>query len=328
MAYAEKLGWLTTNPFRFLKAGDSTNEERLEYVPPETVLKVIDESPLRWGLIIALGRFIGVRGSSELYRMEWEDVHWSSEGEAGWIAIRTKKNERHGRKYRQVPMAPIVEELLSRWFFQAAEGEARIFPGMKSQQNFAVMVEKLAKRAGVTGWQVPWYNLRKSFCSDLLEEVKDISYYERITDHTYAIARKHYQIMHKGRELRGAATMEGIFRKWEPVEHGLAHELNAEKCVTPRKLQAETSVELAHGFKPDLKAENLIPPGKLQAETPIEREHGLAHVTVKNRYMSGLAGSGRITRQETLDTVKYRLLQEKEAHLRLDAKGPISPGGI
>lgn len=184
-------------------------------MPPEVVLKVIDESPLYWGLIIALGRFVGVRGSSELYRMEWGDVHWSSEGEAGWIAIRTKKNERHGRLFRQVPMAGVVEELLSRWYFQAAEGEAMVFPGMKSRQNFATMVEKLAMRAGVQVWQVPWYNLRKSFCSDLLENVMDISYYEEVTDHTYTIARKHYQIMHHGRALRGAVSMARVFDRWE-----------------------------------------------------------------------------------------------------------------
>ncbi len=45
--YAEKIGWLGQNPFRFLKSGDSMNPEKLEYVPTETVMKVVACVPLR-----------------------------------------------------------------------------------------------------------------------------------------------------------------------------------------------------------------------------------------------------------------------------------------
>ena len=58
-------------------------------------------------------------------------------------------------------------------------------------------------RKCVPVWKNPWYNLRKSFYTDLLPVVKDIMTYEQITDHSYTIAAKHYQIMTKGRLASG-----------------------------------------------------------------------------------------------------------------------------
>ena len=211
--YAEKLGWLAVNPFRFLKSGDSTNPGKLEYVDLERFGRMLEVSPLYWRLVLMFGRFCGVRGSSELYRMEWEDIHLSSVEERGWVAIRACKNARHGRTFRVVPLPAVMEPVLVEWMEQAAEGETLVFPGMKKKQNFSVMTEKLARRAGVAPWLNPWYNLRKSFCTDLIQVVKDIPTYEQITDHGYAISVKHYQIMTGGRLARGmeAVAESGIF---------------------------------------------------------------------------------------------------------------------
>ena len=201
--YAEKIGWIDRNPFRFLKSGDSTNPEKLEYVPKESLLKVVETSPLRWRVILLFGRFCGLRGSSELYKMEWSDIHLSTAEEKGWVAVRAEKNKRHGRSYRVVPLPTVLETHLVEWMEQASEGEKLIFPGMKKHQNFSVMTGKLAVKAGLSCWKNPWYNLRKSFCTDLLPVVKDITTYEQTTDHSYTIAAKHYQIMTGGRLATG-----------------------------------------------------------------------------------------------------------------------------
>ena len=201
--YAEKIGWIDRNPFRFLKSGDSTNPDKLEYVPREKLLKVVETAPLYWRMIMLFGRFCGVRGPSELYRMEWGDIHLSTAEENGWIAVRTKKNERHGRTFRVVPLPSVLEKHLIRWAEQAREGEKLLFPGMEKDTNFPVMVEKLIVKAGLPVWKNPWYNLRKSFCSDLLPVVKDITTCEQITDHSYTVAAKHYQIMTGGRLATG-----------------------------------------------------------------------------------------------------------------------------
>ena len=212
--YAEKLGWLLVNPFRFLKSGDTTNPGKLEYVDLERFGRVLREAPLYWQLVLMFGRYCGVRGSSELYRMEWEDIHLSSAEEGGWVSIRACKNARHGRAARVVPLPPVMEPVLVEWMEQAKVGETLVFPGMKKKQNFSVMTEKLALRAGVVIWLNPWYNLRKSYCTDLIQLVKDIPTYEQITDHSYAISVKHYQIMHKGRLAKG---MEAVWDVWKQL---------------------------------------------------------------------------------------------------------------
>ena len=201
--YAEKIGWIGKNPFRFLKGGDSTNPEKLEYVSAESLIKVVESAPLRWRVILLFGRFCGLRGSSELYKMEWGDIHLSTAEEKGWIAVRAEKNKRHRRSYRVVPLPAVLESYLVQWMEQAAEGEKMVFPKMKKHTNFSVETGKLIAKAGLPVWKNPWYNLRKSFCTDLLPVVKDITTYEQITDHSYTIAAKHYQIMTKGRLASG-----------------------------------------------------------------------------------------------------------------------------
>ncbi|MDO4576270.1 MAG: phage integrase SAM-like domain-containing protein [Planctomycetia bacterium] len=111
--YAEKMEWMGKNLFEILKGGESVNPDKMEYVPIEKVLRVMEYSPLKWRVLIALVRFCGIRGASETYRMEWSDIHWSSPAEPGWISIRAGKNKRHGRRFRMVPLSPIVEQVLS-----------------------------------------------------------------------------------------------------------------------------------------------------------------------------------------------------------------------
>ena len=153
--YAETMGWILKSPFQILKSGDTSNPDKLEYVPVEKVLQVMEYCPLKWRIIVALGRFCGLRGASEVHSLEWENVHWSSREEAGWIGIKAGKNRCHGRRFRMVPLPPVVEQVLSEWFHQAQEGEPFLFPGMNSTQNFSVMTEKLTIRALGSCWLKP-----------------------------------------------------------------------------------------------------------------------------------------------------------------------------
>ena len=102
---------------------------------------------------------------------------------------------------------------------------------MKKQTNFSTMTQKQISAAGVLLWPNPWYNLRKSFCCDLMETGIDPAVYEAITDHSYAIAMKHYQIPHTKRLQTG---YEKVFESWglksrcenlpETVENPSKHE--------------------------------------------------------------------------------------------------------
>ena len=108
-------------------------------------------------------------------------------------------------------MHPVVERELSTLFEQSPEDEPRVFPGMEKKTNFSTMTKKCIISAGIPLWQEPWYNMRKSFCCDLMESGIDPVVYEQITDHSYPVAMKHYQIPHTKRLQRGH---EKIFEAW------------------------------------------------------------------------------------------------------------------
>lgn len=211
--YATQIDWLAKNPFTYIKGGESVNPARWMYVARETVAAVIDATHLPvWRTIIALGRFAGVRGSSELYGLLWEHIQWSSENEPDSLLIKAEKNKRHGRQFRTVPMHPIVERELSTLFHLTKEGETHVFPGMAKKTNLSTMTQKLVSAAGVPVWPNVWYNLRKSFCTDLMETGIDPTAYEAITDHSYAVAMKHYQIPHTKRLQKG---YEKVLESWK-----------------------------------------------------------------------------------------------------------------
>lgn len=202
--YAKRIGWLPENPFDDIKGGDSVNHEKWHYVDRDTIMQVLDACCLpKWRAIIALGRFAGLRGSSETYGLRWEDVQWSSDGQPGELLIRAEKNKRHGKIARTVPMCEAVERELRTLFDLAKEGETHVFPKMEKRTNFGTMMERAVKQAFVPVWPSLWYNLRKSFCCDLMEAGIDPVVYEAITDHSYAVAMKHYQMPHTARLQKG-----------------------------------------------------------------------------------------------------------------------------
>lgn len=208
--YAVMLGWIPQSPFQFQKGGADDNPDTLVYIPVEDVLKMLEGAPPRWAAILVLGRFCGVRGSSEMFNMRWENVHWSSPGEPGSLLIRSFKNKRHGRRYRLVPLPPIAEKYLSIWWGNLPENQPYIFPGMKSHTTLTE-IGKLFLKVGLVPPVKPWYNMRKSCCSDWLEGNTDIFAYEKMSDHGINVARNHYQIMHKGRKLRNLRAAGSVF---------------------------------------------------------------------------------------------------------------------
>jgi len=212
--YAVRIGWLSNSPFDEIKGGDSSNPEMLAYIPAKEVLKVMEGLDLERQLIIALGRFCGLRGPSEMCQMVWEDIHYKTADEPGWLFIPAKKNKRHGRFGRRVPLPDIVAILFKE--LQASSQSKKVFKEMTDAQNFSVFMHRYFDENGFSAYPRPWYNLRKSYCSDLLEEVQDIPVYEHIADHSYKVAVKHYQILHKGRMLRSIKKID-CFKGLEKV---------------------------------------------------------------------------------------------------------------
>lgn len=237
-SHAIRMGWITRNPFSQVKAGISANPDKLAYIPAEEVLTMMaGESPY-WRLILGLGRFCGLRGASEMYLMGWDDVHFKTDKEPGWLFVKAVKNKRHGRVGRRVPLPDIMEVLFTE-YRKSVKPAKKVFPNMSKGTNLSIMTRNFLNRAGLPDYPNPWYNLRKSFCSDLLEQIKDISVYEYITDHSYKVAATHYQIVHKGRMLR---SLENI-NCFDGLKNGLKNGLvPCQNLALKESLQSTTDL--------------------------------------------------------------------------------------
>ena len=205
--YAVRIGWIARNPFEEVKGGESANPDKLAYISASEVMTMLDGNTPYWRLILALGRFCGLRGPSEMYDLRWDDVHFHTDKEPGWLFIAAKKNKCHGRFGRRIPLPEIVETLFQE-YRETEPFSNKVFPRMRPDQNFSVMMARFLDENGLPAYPNPWYNLRKSFCSDLLEQVQDIPVYEHIADHNYKVAVKHYQILHKGRMLNAIKKID------------------------------------------------------------------------------------------------------------------------
>lgn len=205
-SYGIRIGMLTRSPMEFLQGGESVNEDRWEYVSVERVMKVIEnvKNPQNKA-IISLIRFCGLRGASELFDLTWNDIRWTNNNDPCRILVHGKKNQRHQKGIRWVqPIHPVVETSLTDLRHAAKKGEPRVFPTMTSNSAPGVLVEReILRTPGVIPWKVPLYNLRKSFCTDMIGLCPDPKFYEYTCDHSYTVAMKHYQILHPDRLEKG-----------------------------------------------------------------------------------------------------------------------------
>lgn len=56
---------------------------------------------------------------------------------------------------------------------------------------------------GLDPWPEPWYNNRRSFCSDIMEAGVDPKIYEAVCGHSFQMGMSHYQILHPDRQSKG-----------------------------------------------------------------------------------------------------------------------------
>jgi integrase len=157
---------IPVNPFADLPCGPQANDERIVYVPPETIETVIDACPdSDWRLIFALPRYGGVRFPSEVEDLKWSDVDW----ENSRFTVHEKKVEHHpGRGRREVPIFTELRPHLERAYRERATGAVYVVPRARGGHNLGTQAKRLVKKAGVEVWEKLFVNLRGS-CSDDLE---------------------------------------------------------------------------------------------------------------------------------------------------------------
>jgi len=157
---------IAANPFADVPCGPQANDERIVFVPAETIERVIAICPDEdWKLIYALPRFGGVRFPSEVEDLKWSDVDW----ENNRFTVHEKKLEHHpGRGRRVVPIFEALRPHLERAYRERAPGAVYVVPRARHGSNLATHAKRLVKKAGVEPWPKLFTNLRGS-CSDDLE---------------------------------------------------------------------------------------------------------------------------------------------------------------
>lgn len=188
---AVRLEWIEKNPFVFIHGGNLANPEKWLYIPKAVVLEVMASVPnLELRAKIALCRFAGARGESEFRPLEWNSnwIIWSADGKQGTIRLHRTKTEDSGFSDTIIPMVPELEAALRDLFDAAAPGSVKMFT---SRSNPGKVIKDKFLENGID-IRTP-YNLRRSYCRDLMEAGIDPKSYEYFCGHSLRIALKHYQ---------------------------------------------------------------------------------------------------------------------------------------
>jgi integrase len=187
---AVKWGMVSTNPFEDLPAGSQQNPDRSFYVSQQVVGAVLERCPgVFWRLVIALGRFAGLRIPSEVAALSWDDVAWDT----GRLTVRSPKTARHeGHAVRVVPICPQLRAILAEAYEQAADGEKLILPRtLTGASNLRTTFTKIITRAGFEPWPRLFQNLRASCATDWVERYPN-HVVAKWLGHSPLIAATHY----------------------------------------------------------------------------------------------------------------------------------------
>ena len=189
---ARRLRWISgDNPFDAVKGGNISNPDRWLYIPKEIVLDVMSRTPnLEIRALIALCRFAGARGKSEFNLLTWSPdwIQWSADDKQGTVRLHRTKTEGSGFKDTIIPMVPELEAALRDLFDAAATGSVRVFT---PRSNPGKVIKDQFTQNGID--IITPYNLRKSYCRDLMEQGLDPKEYEYYSGHSLAVGLKYYQ---------------------------------------------------------------------------------------------------------------------------------------
>ena len=198
-AVAQQRGLVNQNPFEHVRQRPGDAAERRAYVPVADVLRLMDYCPNdTWRVLLALGRFGGLRIPSEAFSLKWVDVDW----EHNRLLVPSPKTEHlPGRGYRVMPLFPLLRQYLDAAWAKAPEGAVYVIPeqyrrraqgpGGWRNANLRTTLEKIVRRAGLTPWPRLWHSLRASCESDLAASFP-LAAVAKWLGNTPAIALQHY----------------------------------------------------------------------------------------------------------------------------------------
>jgi integrase len=164
------------------------NEERRFYVSREAIERVMDKAPNdEWKLLIALGRYGGLRIPSEVVGLKISDIDL----ERSRITIASPKTEKQGKAKRVIPLWPELRPLIETVLKKAAPDQVRLLPFILPGYNPHTQFVRLIERAGLKPWPKVWQNLRSTRETELLKDFP-IHVVCGWIGNTERIARRHY----------------------------------------------------------------------------------------------------------------------------------------
>ncbi len=196
--------WIEENPFGQRPQKTPRDTSRDVYVSGKTIEKLIAGSgDPEFRLLLAMARYFGLRGISEIHALEWSWVDWA----ANTISILAPKTEHHdGQGWRQVPIFPEVAPHLDAAWEAAHKGQKLIFPNQQST-NAAITgkIHRLCHRLGIPTWPRMFVNLRASCERDLLRQhpIDDVTAW---LGHSAATALTHYSRVVKDQSTASVAS--------------------------------------------------------------------------------------------------------------------------
>jgi|LauGreDrversion4_2_1035121.scaffolds.fasta_scaffold479619_1 integrase len=239
-AHALEHGLVSKNPFinSMIKRSVASNPNNHVYVDPDMVRDIISACPDEEdALMFALGRFAGLRLSSEIKELCWSDVDL----DAGVMRIRAPKLRNHPTSIRDVPIMPEVEAALLR-----AKGTATseyVMPRLRKHRNLGTRVVRLLESLGIPKWKKPVQNLRASAETDWMNRygIEDATAW---CGNSQRVAIAHYHRIRKGScaseaalEARRQAKTGAAIGATEPVP-SVTH-----STVVTRRRQSASNAE-------------------------------------------------------------------------------------
>jgi integrase len=165
---AERKRLIPSNPFEDQKATIQPNPSRFYFVSRREIDLILNQCPdAEWRLIVALGRYGGLRCPSEHLALRWGDIDF----ERGRIHFRSPKTEHHpGGESRVIPLFPELIKPLQDVFDLAEPGTEYVITRHRDTNvNLRTQFCRIIERAGLKVWPRIFQNLRSTRQTELSE---------------------------------------------------------------------------------------------------------------------------------------------------------------
>lgn len=175
---------LTVNPFDDVPKSVGDAKDQKPMISAADVERIIGQTAdPEWQLLIALGRWGGLRVPSEPFAMRWEHVNWDHER----LLIAGRKT-----KQRVIPLFPEIRPYLERLWAAPGTDAVWLFPRLRSGSgNVRTQFERLITRAGLVQWPNLWNSMRSTRETELAS-VHPIHVVCEWIGNSPAVARRHY----------------------------------------------------------------------------------------------------------------------------------------